>query len=169
MTPAAGCWSGRSVATPQTFRFASTGPYYVEVGDQPRISRKSAQFFLDWVDERGARLQLEDAEQRKQVVAYLEKARDVLATESGPGERRLNASGGRSCAARPRRDPFTSTAVTSILSAWPKTSLWRSLYPFASQFLPLAGVRTALRGRRHRSAAVDGARESDLVVLLADT
>lgn len=37
----------------QTYRFASTGPYYVEIGgSQPRISRASAQFFLDWAIER---------------------------------------------------------------------------------------------------------------------
>jgi hypothetical protein len=35
-----------------TFRFASTGPYYVEIGQKPRISKASAQFFLDWVNER---------------------------------------------------------------------------------------------------------------------
>ena len=38
---------------PDTYRFATTAPYYVEIGDQPRISKTSAQFFLDWVDERG--------------------------------------------------------------------------------------------------------------------
>jgi len=63
-------------ANAQTFRFASTGPYYVEVGDQPRISRKSAQFFLDWVNERIGRLQLEDAQQKADVMVYLDKARE---------------------------------------------------------------------------------------------
>jgi len=33
-----------------THRFAMTGPYYVEIGYQPRISRASVQFFLDWLD-----------------------------------------------------------------------------------------------------------------------
>jgi hypothetical protein len=37
---------------PRTFRFASTGPYYVRIGDQPRISRTAAEFFLDWVHQR---------------------------------------------------------------------------------------------------------------------
>jgi hypothetical protein len=62
-------------ANPQTFRFASTGPYYVEIGDQPRISRRSAQFFADWVDQRIAGLPLEDAQQKSQAMAYLDKAR----------------------------------------------------------------------------------------------
>jgi hypothetical protein len=42
---------------PHTFRFASTAPYYVEIGEQKsRISRRSVQFFLDWIDERIARV-----------------------------------------------------------------------------------------------------------------
>jgi hypothetical protein len=67
---------------PETYRFASTGPYYVEIGDQPRISRTSAQFFLDWVDERMGRVKLDDEEQRREVLSYHESARtfweDVL-------------------------------------------------------------------------------------------
>jgi hypothetical protein len=36
-----------------TFRFASTGPFYVEVGkDARRVSKRSAKFFLDWSTER---------------------------------------------------------------------------------------------------------------------
>ena len=38
-----------------THRFASTGPYYVEIGYQPRISRAAVQFFLDWLDARADR------------------------------------------------------------------------------------------------------------------
>ena len=34
---------------PKTYRFAMTGPYYVEIGYQRRISKSAAQFFLDWV------------------------------------------------------------------------------------------------------------------------
>jgi hypothetical protein len=43
----------RAVADePTTYRFAMTAPYYVQIGDQPRISRTSAQFFVDWCAER---------------------------------------------------------------------------------------------------------------------
>ena len=35
-----------------TYRFAATAPYYVEIGYQRRISRSSVRFFLDWLDER---------------------------------------------------------------------------------------------------------------------
>ncbi len=53
-----------------TYRFGSTAPYYVEMGAHPRrISRTSAQFFLDWLDLRTDQLhkkQVEnpDAEER---------------------------------------------------------------------------------------------------------
>ncbi|MBX7168739.1 MAG: CehA/McbA family metallohydrolase [Pirellulales bacterium] len=40
-----------------TYRFATTAPYYVEIGDVPhRVSRASAEFFLAWARERLARL-----------------------------------------------------------------------------------------------------------------
>lgn len=41
----------------ETFRFATSAPWYVEIGDEPKhISRASVQFFLDWLDERVAAL-----------------------------------------------------------------------------------------------------------------
>jgi hypothetical protein len=44
--------------TPNTFRFASSAPFYVEIGEpKQRISRRSAQFFVDWVSERIERLE----------------------------------------------------------------------------------------------------------------
>ncbi|MHC4398549.1 MAG: CehA/McbA family metallohydrolase [Planctomycetota bacterium] len=69
-----------------TFRFASTAPYFVEIGPQKkRISRASAQFFVDWVDERAKRvpLKLDHPEKLPEVLTHHEKARefwhDVLA------------------------------------------------------------------------------------------
>jgi len=35
----------------QNYQFATTGPYYVQSGHEPRISRASARFFLSWLDE----------------------------------------------------------------------------------------------------------------------
>jgi hypothetical protein len=67
----------RAIAdNPQTFRFASTGPFYIGRPDQPRISRRSAQFFLDWTNERAARLEasLTDASQRRQVLEDVDSA-----------------------------------------------------------------------------------------------
>jgi hypothetical protein len=59
-----------------TYRFAITGPYYVEFGNQRRISKKSAQFFLDWVHERARQIHIDDPHQRQEVMEYHRKARD---------------------------------------------------------------------------------------------
>ncbi len=61
---------------PDTYRFATTGPYYVEIGYRPRISKASAQFFLDWVNERTKNLKLEDPSERETVLKYHRQARD---------------------------------------------------------------------------------------------
>jgi len=67
----------RAIATnPDTFRFASTGPYYVEIDDKPLISRASAQFFVDWVYERARRIKLADPGQQAEVLAPHRVARD---------------------------------------------------------------------------------------------
>lgn len=59
-----------------TFRFGSTGPYYVEIGGTPRISRQSAQFFVDWVEERARQIRLADDTQQRDVMQYHAAARD---------------------------------------------------------------------------------------------
>lgn len=61
---------------PKTYRFASTGPYYVQIGQQPRISKEAAQFFLDWVGERARRITLENPEEREAVLEHHRRARD---------------------------------------------------------------------------------------------
>jgi hypothetical protein len=60
----------------KTYRFASTGPYYAEIGYDRRVSKKAAQFFLDWVQERAGRIKLDDPAQREEVIAYHRQARD---------------------------------------------------------------------------------------------
>jgi hypothetical protein len=57
-------------AVPETFRFASTGPFYVEIGSSPRVSKASAQFFLDWVRERAKQIKLEDPGQKDEVLRH---------------------------------------------------------------------------------------------------
>jgi hypothetical protein len=61
---------------PKTFRFASTGPYYVEIGYEPRVSKASAQFFVDWVYERARQIKLDDADQQREVLEFHKAARD---------------------------------------------------------------------------------------------
>jgi hypothetical protein len=63
----------------KTFRFASTGPFYVEIGaSKRRISKSSAKFFVDWVDERIARVpnKLKDEKQLAEVLEPHRKARE---------------------------------------------------------------------------------------------
>jgi len=70
----------RAIAdNPRTFRFASTAPFYVEVGaPKRRISKASAQFFLDWVEEREKRVAqtLGNQAQLREVLAYHQKAKE---------------------------------------------------------------------------------------------
>ena len=67
----------RAIAdVPHTFRFASTAPYYVEIGENKRyLSRRSIRFFLDWLDERVQRIRIEDAKKHRQVLDYHRQAR----------------------------------------------------------------------------------------------
>ncbi len=67
----------RAIAkNPDTFRFGSTGPYYVEIDEQPMISRSAAQFFLDWVYERARQVKLDDPQQQHEVMSFHRTARD---------------------------------------------------------------------------------------------
>ena len=81
----------RAIAdNPKTFRFASTAPYYVEVGEtKRRISKASAKFFLDWVKERTGRVKLDDPDQRREVLQLPRRGRQVLAGEVKHGQRGL--------------------------------------------------------------------------------
>lgn len=62
----------RAIAdNPKTFRFASTAAFYVEIGPAThRISRASAQFFLDWVRERARQIKLGDPAKEAEVLSY---------------------------------------------------------------------------------------------------
>ena len=55
---------------PETFRFASTAPFYVEIGAKPRVSKTSAQFFLDWVSQGMTRVQVDDPAEREAVLEF---------------------------------------------------------------------------------------------------
>lgn len=72
-----GWFAIRAVADiPNNYRFALSAPYYVEIGEERRISKRSAQFFLDWVVERARRLNLPDEDQRREVLEVHRRARD---------------------------------------------------------------------------------------------
>ena len=64
----------------KTFRFASTAPFYVEIGDEKRrVSTASAKFFLDWVDERRGRIKESDEKKRGEVLRFHDEARKFWA------------------------------------------------------------------------------------------
>ena len=42
----------------------------------PRVSRRSAQFFLDWIDERMKQIKLDDAAEQESVLRYHRAARE---------------------------------------------------------------------------------------------
>ncbi|MEX2137818.1 MAG: CehA/McbA family metallohydrolase [Pirellulales bacterium] len=66
----------------KTFRFASTAPWFVETdAAKHRISRRSAQFFLDWTDERIRRVKanLADEVDLRQVLPWHDRARTFWA------------------------------------------------------------------------------------------
>jgi hypothetical protein len=55
-----------------------SAPYYVMIGEQPRISRSAAQFFIDWITARERQLSLADAKQREEVLRFHRAARDFF-------------------------------------------------------------------------------------------
>jgi hypothetical protein len=61
---------------PKTYRFAMTGPYYVEIGPQRRTSKTAVQFFLDWVYDRARQIEIDDPDQREEVLRWHRQARD---------------------------------------------------------------------------------------------
>lgn len=68
----------RAIAdVPETFRFASTAPFFVEIGDaKRRVSKSSALFFLEWVRERIGRVKVDDATRREEVLKYHRRAEE---------------------------------------------------------------------------------------------
>ena len=66
----------RSIAkNADTFRFASTAPFYVEIGNvKHHISKSSVQFFLDWVRERRERVELDGPQKRLEVIRHHDSA-----------------------------------------------------------------------------------------------
>jgi hypothetical protein len=69
---------------PRTFRFASTAPWYVEVGTvKRRVSRASTRFFLDWTEERIKRVRLDERLKREEVLEPHRRAREYWALLAG--------------------------------------------------------------------------------------
>lgn len=88
---ASGWFLIRAVAdVEKTYRFGSTGPYYVEFPDAPRpVSRESARFFLNWTNQRTSDLEdkLPQAEQRAEILAAWQTAREFWQAKVAAAER----------------------------------------------------------------------------------
>jgi hypothetical protein len=52
------------------YRFAMTGPFFVELGGQKRISRRSAEFFVKWAEERLAQAEPSEKQMHREAVEY---------------------------------------------------------------------------------------------------
>ena len=60
----------------QKYQVAMTGPYYVHIGGEPRVSRASVQFFLDWLEEFASLAESDQAELHDARRAELDHARE---------------------------------------------------------------------------------------------
>ena len=58
----------------KTYRYATTAPYYVEIGYHRRISRRSAQFFLDWTAKRAEEIAKFDGDANSEAVQIARQA-----------------------------------------------------------------------------------------------
>ncbi len=70
-----------------TFRFASTGPWYVEIdGTQPTNRRESCEFFREWTEERidSLRQTLTSDQERREVLPILDEASRFWAERAKP-------------------------------------------------------------------------------------
>lgn len=59
-----------------TFRFVSSAPFYVSIGNKPYISKKSVQFFIDWLAERRGQIEVSTPEEQAEVDAAFDEARE---------------------------------------------------------------------------------------------
>jgi len=71
-----------AASVPSGHRLAITAPYYVEIGGEPRISRKSAEFFLAWANDRAtASKATQNAADHAQAIAFWQ---DLVARANAP-------------------------------------------------------------------------------------
>ena len=58
-----------------TYRIATTAPYYFEIGDQPRISRRAVSFFSQWLEKTAELIAAEDPTTAAAAQPFLDSAR----------------------------------------------------------------------------------------------
>jgi len=57
-----------------TYRFVSSGPIYVEVGDKPLLKKASAKFFYDWILERAKAIQKSNSPEKAAIIEQIRPA-----------------------------------------------------------------------------------------------
>jgi hypothetical protein len=72
---ASGWFLVRAVTTNQrVYQLASSGPYFVEKAGRPHVSRRSVQFFLDWIEKAKARVrEMKDVDDRSRQALLAEQ------------------------------------------------------------------------------------------------
>lgn len=58
----------------KTYRFAMSGPIYIEIDGKPRISKSAATFFLNWAREAKSKIKISDEKQLANTTAIYDKA-----------------------------------------------------------------------------------------------
>lgn len=62
------------ISNKNSYRFAMSGPIYIEVGRKPVLKKESAKFFLDWVIERGKQLKASSSEESEHAFEQIRPA-----------------------------------------------------------------------------------------------
>ncbi|MDG2468595.1 MAG: CehA/McbA family metallohydrolase [Pirellulaceae bacterium] len=60
----------------KSFRFATSGPIYIHVGDQPIRKKESAKFFFDWLVERAKAIQNSSSPEKEKAIEEMRSAYD---------------------------------------------------------------------------------------------
>jgi hypothetical protein len=61
----------------KTYRFATSGPFYVQIGTEPRRSRRAAEFFREWVRQRAGQIRkIPDEDQQRHVMKFHRQAHE---------------------------------------------------------------------------------------------
>ncbi len=71
----------RAVAeVPHTYRFALSGPYYIQRKDQTTIRRRAVRFFLQWLQKARRKLRISNRQQRAEIIRQYEQAEKFWTT-----------------------------------------------------------------------------------------
>ncbi len=113
-----------------TYRFASSGPYYVEVEGKPSVSKKSAQFFIDWLDERSSKLKPSEAD-APEARRRFDAARAYWRLAGRTSHRRISR---RSASPKPRSRPIAHMRCARCIRQSFHQALATPAFPIQREF-----------------------------------